>query len=165
MPTTQILLIALIGATPQQAPTHQTPQQAPTHQTPLQHRATKALAGFYGVLEPWQRRGYEAALAGKLEPRTFVVTGYFPSEGHDGLVDCRGNRCHPGVIACNRLPYGTVVALDGWERLFRVEDHGSSANDRRTRARGTWVDVWLERAGDAQGRCDWTPTRGAVVCR
>jgi hypothetical protein len=133
---------------------------------PLQRVAARALAGHYGPLKPWQARGYRKALANGSEPRLFVVTGYFPSEGRSGRVDRRGAPLHPGVIACNRLPYGSYVYLPAWGRLFVVKDCGSSRNDSRrevTRHGGTWAGVYLRRAREAHGRCNWTPTRGSVV--
>ena len=142
------------------------PQAQAMPTDPFQRCATKALRGDYGHLSAWQRVGYQKALANGSQPRTFVITGYFPSEGRDGRIDRKGKPLFEGALACNRLPYGSFVFLPSWGRLFRVVDCGARSNDRRrevTRHGGTWADVWLRRASDAKGRCDWSPTRGLVV--
>lgn len=133
---------------------------------PLQRVAARALSGHYGALQPWQVRGYRLALANGSQARMFVLTGYWPGEGHSGQVDCRGRKLHSGVLACNRLAYGSYVYLPSWGRLFVVKDCGSRANDRRrevTHHGGTWADVYLRRASEARGRANWTPTEGRVV--
>jgi hypothetical protein len=144
------------------------PAPAVVSDDPFRHAARHALAGQYGPLLGWQRRGYQAALAHTPQARTFVLTAYWRGEAGDcGNVDCRGARLHPGVMACNRLPYGTYVFIPSLGRLFIIKDTGSHANDRQSTVRrtgGTWADVFLERrTRDSDGRFDWTPTPGLAV--
>ena len=153
----QILTAALLAA---MSATHDT---IPTD--PFQKCARKAIRGEFGHLAGWQRTGYKRGLSqGVTCSRTLVLTTYYPGEGRDGQVDCRGNKCRPGTLASNRLPHGTVVFIPWTQRLSRVADRGARSNDQRAARRGgVWVDVWLRHPREARGRADWTPTRGAVV--
>jgi hypothetical protein len=146
--------------------------QPPLDPDPVQRVAALALSGRYGPLEPWQRVGYQKAIRNGSEARTFVLTGYGPWEGspgsrkrRDGTIDRKGQPLHDGCLAANRLPYGSYVYLPAWGRLFVVRDCGGPNDQRRevTRHGGTWADVWLRRAREAKGRCDWSPTEGRVV--
>jgi hypothetical protein len=152
----------------------------PPPQTPAQRVAAKALAGDYGKLQDWQRKGYTAILKGT-QPQLLVVTGYGPWEGRDGRVDCRGNKLTLGALASNRLPQGTFVYMPTWGMLFRVVDCGAKSNDDpykggkltsygkalesvgATRDEAFWADVWLGDGLKARGRCDWRPTRAEVA--
>ena len=120
----------------------------PLSSDPLQVCAREALAGKWGVLPEWKSRLYKLALERGLtvRPGLLFVTHYWPGEGRDGQVDCRGNRCTSATAACNELPYGTAVWLDnpcGW-RIVR--DRGARRNDRVARRLGAdfWLDRWSE---------------------
>ena len=146
---TTLLLAALLGV-------------APAQQTPGQRVAARALSGEFGKLAPWQRDGYTRLLR-QPEARTLVLTAYWPAEGRQSQVDCRGRKLTRGAMASNRLPQGTFVYIPSWGRSFRVVDRGSRSNDRRAGSRGTWCDVWVSRSRDARGRCDWTATAAEVA--
>lgn len=112
---------------------------------PLQATAREALAGRWGKLPEWKRRSYQRVIAEGLtvRPGRLWVTHYWPAEGRDGQVDCRGNRCTSRTAACNQLPYGTVVWLQEPCGLRQILDVGARRNDRRARRYG--ADFWLDR--------------------
>ena len=111
---------------------------------PVQRIATKALAGHFGALEPWQREGYQALLNGHKRLRAYR-THYGPYEGRQGRVDARGRPCTMRTLAANRLKRGTWVLLLDEPELRQVLDSGARSNDARFADRhrcDLWVDRW-----------------------
>ncbi len=170
--TAALLALAALTATPALAAEpwksfgSSLPHTAAGDRTPAQRVAVKALAGDYGKLAEWQRKGYAAILRGT-EPRLLVVTGYWHGE-EGGTTTAAGTHCKPGVLASNKLPRWLYVYMPTWGRLFRVEDCGSQRNDKRddvTRhgPNAVWADVWLGDGLRAMGRCDWTATHAEVA--
>ncbi|MCX5751509.1 MAG: hypothetical protein NT099_07585 [Candidatus Saganbacteria bacterium] len=52
-------------------------------------------------------------------------------------ITASGSRCHYGVVACNFLPIGTKVRLEGFgSRVFIVEDRMHRRFSKR-------IDVWM----------------------
>jgi hypothetical protein len=112
---------------------------------PFQVCAREALAGKWGKLQPWQREAYTLGVdsGARVKLGRLWVTHYWPAEGRDGRVDCRGNRCTAKTAACNQLPYGTVVWIEEPCGLRVVLDVGAKRNDRQARRYG--ADFWLDR--------------------
>lgn len=105
---------------------------------PLQRCATRALAGEFGPLRPWQARWYAQALATQPRPRRVWQTQY--GEWDPGRY--RGDRYH---IAANprHLQRGSVVWLSKPGILCVVTNRGADSNDRIAKAHGCdhWVDL------------------------
>jgi len=123
---------------------------SPAESDPFRACAVKALRGDYGELKDWQRTAYQHGLDQGVTVRgTAWVTHYWPAEGRDGQVDCRGNRCTSDIVAANRLPYGTVVWLEAGPicGLRIVKDRGAKRNDRQAEryGAGLWIDRWNPR--------------------
>jgi hypothetical protein len=112
---------------------------------PLQRTARAALAGTYGVLPAWKRTAYQSAVdrGTTVRPGRLWVTHFWPAEGRDGQIDCRGNTCTSRTAACNQLPYGTVVWLENPCGLRTILDRGAKRNDRQAHRYG--ADFWLDR--------------------
>jgi len=136
--TALLLALALVTGMPAGAKT------LPTD--PFQRCAVDALAGKWGALAQWQKDAYRSGLDCGLTVESGLVwiTHYWPAEGRDGQVDCRGNRCTARTAACNKLPYGTVIWLEEPCGLRTVLDVGAKRNDRAARRYGAdfWVDRW-----------------------
>lgn len=109
----------------------------------FQRCRAKALRGDFGVLKPWQYEAYLRAEGVTVRPGRLWVTHYWPAEGRQSQVDCRGNRCTSTTAACNALGYGTVVWLSNPCGLRVIRDRGARRNDRQ--ARRYKADFWLDR--------------------
>ena len=108
--------------------------------------ATKALAGDFGKLAPWQEKGYRALLKADPKPQVAWVTQY--SQYECSTRTASGRRVESGrTLAMLDVPFGTYVLIDlpAGYTLRQVWDRGSRANIRRARSRGaeTWVDVYV----------------------
>jgi len=118
---------------------------------PLQRCATKALSGWFGELEDWQREGYERALQGDVRQVRAWVTTYFPEEGFPrGQTTRYGHGVDERCVAANLLPAYTWV----WHPrtgIRQVLDTGARRNDRVARRKG--ADLWLD---------FWEPVRGSL---
>jgi hypothetical protein len=112
---------------------------------PLQRTARAALAGTYGVLPAWKRTAYQSAVdrGTTVRPGRLWVTHFWPGEGRDGQIDCRGNRCTSRTAACDSLPLDTIVWLENPCGLRVILDRGAARNDRQARKYG--ADFWLDR--------------------
>jgi len=126
----------------------------------FQRCATKALAGAYGTLEPWQIVGYTQALRYTPVKRLAWVTSYFPAEGFARGQQCRwwGAGCSERVAAANELPGFAFVWMPE-TGLRQILDTGADSNDRRARnprrasrrPADHWADFWEEREGSLFG--------------
>ncbi|HOQ98187.1 MAG TPA: hypothetical protein PLJ35_05145 [Anaerolineae bacterium] len=125
-----------------------TAQDLPTD--PLQRCATKALAGHFGKLAPWQAAGYTLALGGKTSVKLAWITTYYPQEGFWRGKGCRwGIGTSERVAAANLLPAKTYLWITNPPHLRQVWDTGAKWNDRVARRKGAdlWVDLWVPRPG------------------
>lgn len=60
------------------------------------------------------------------------------------FITASGQRTRDGIVACNCLPFGTIIEIDGKE--YEVQDR---LNSRYT-CSGLWrIDIWLEYYQDA----------------
>ena len=117
----------------------------------FQRAATKALAGQFGKLKPWQATGYRLGLKRGTTCSTYVwITHYSADEGRDGRIDNKGNACTRRTAAANEIPRGSYVWIEDAGELRQILDSGSRRNDRigrgkdrRVRTPG-WVDVWYK---------------------
>ena len=134
----QLTLLTLLLLTPLYA---RDAQDLPTD--PLQRCATKALAGCFGKLAPWQTAAYRHYLAHGAEKRRVWLTQYGRWEGYRGA---------PYHIAANprHLPMGSVVWLSKPGALRVVTNRGAGYNDAIARRRGCdhWVDLWTRWRGE-----------------
>lgn len=133
--------------------------------------ANKALAGDFGKLADWQRKGYEAGLC-RHRVKMCFLTQYYPQENKafrrkkDGGNCCRwwDAGCSERVIAANRLPAYSFVWIARPAMMRQVLDTGAAYNDRVARAdpaewvtfpgggawgKGAdlWADLWVPRPG------------------
>ena len=121
----------------------------------FQRAATKALAGQFGKLKPWQAKGYSLGLKRGVTCSTYVwLTHYSADEGRDGRIDNKGNACTRRTAAANEIPRGSYVWIEAAGELRQILDSGARRNDRigrrkdrRVRTPG-WVDVWYRRSKD-----------------
>lgn len=128
-----LILLSLLSPAP-------APQTLPAD--PLQRCATRALAGDYGHIAPWQASWYAKALVTEPTPRRVWLTQYGPWEGY------AGDDYHIAANPRYMVP-GTVVWLSKPGRLSVVTNRGASSNDRIARRRGCahWVDLWTRYRG------------------
>jgi len=160
-----ISLAALIGpvsTTPEPPKTHATLPADGRSTCPAKHVrpadllrrcARKALAGHYGMLEAWQREGYERAVEGDVRKVRAWVTTYYPEEGFPRGQETRyGHGVDERCVAANLLPAYTWV----WHPrtgIRQVLDTGARSNDGVARRRGAelWIDYWEPRRGSLWG--------------
>ena len=119
--------------------------------------AHKALAGEFGELEWWQRKGYEEIAAGAEAKRyTAWVTCYSHTDPGCNRTTASGMPVSMRVAAMLDQPWGTFVLihLPGGFELRQVYDTGSRKNrhraqhpprDKRGRLVRQPADVWLDR--------------------
>ena len=73
-----------------------------------------------------------------------VATAYTSAvEETDGnpFITASGSHVHWGTVACNSLPFGTLVKIKGYgDKIFRVEDRGGSAFT---------LDIWMQTKAQA----------------
>lgn len=61
------------------------------------------------------------------------------------FITASGTQTRDGIVACNCLPFGTVIEIDG--KFYEVEDRMNS----RYTCDGIWkVDIWMEHYEDAK---------------
>lgn len=131
--------------------------------------ANKALAGDFGPLQEWQRRGYQIGLEAGTLQKTAWVTTYYPQEGFTTKSrTASGYPCSLRVCAANLEDQYTFVWFPNPCHLRQVLDTGAHFNDRIARApKGTpvhvsyrgrewtaygkgadlWLDLWVPRPG------------------
>lgn len=172
--TAAVILVACIAVPVAAA------QQTSLPCDPVQRVATKALTEAYGVLEPWQREGYELCLAqdARIAGRA-LVTHYGPPRFKRGARVRYGIRLSERVVAAimvdrtrreglvpNRIlwsgDYVLVRLSRGWE-LRQVLDTGAMSNWGKARRKGCtlWLDRWTGHQATKQRtwQCDFVPIR------
>ena len=124
---------------------------------PLKRAAARAINGDFGVLEEWQRVGWQRVLDhGTDRPQTAWITNYWTGEPGVGTVCASGRSVETGRTAAmlhhtgRRLRSGEfgdfyVLELPGGYELRQVWDTGSPANLGRAERRGavTWLDRYV----------------------
>jgi hypothetical protein len=117
---------------------------------PFQACAEKVVAGVYPC-SPEKLAVYRRGLAAGVTVKGRVfLTAYYPWEGRDGRIDCRGNTCTPLTCSANRLAYGTWVWIEEPCGLRKVLDRGARSLNRAADRRGCdlWIDLWMTRGMD-----------------
>ena len=120
------------------------PEQLPSD--PFLATAVRVVRGDFGPQPEWRMQAYQRGLREGVTVRGHVwLTAYYPWEGHDGRVDCKGNHCTLRTAAANRLPYGSYIWVAEPCQMRQVLDRGSERNDRIADRRGCslWADLWM----------------------
>ena len=175
MSITHLLLAAIAGCT---APGARVAPPAPTLPTdPFQRVATRALAGEFGELEPWQAAGYSRGLElGLTASQALVLTQYNYHEP-DGKIDRRGRACSLRTCAVSQERFRHLENAWIWtpKGIRQVRDSGANSNERHKNFRAAvkraglsepiWCDYWYKSASHARraGVDGWVGTVGAVV--
>lgn len=149
---TDITAALILGMTLMQAPA-----DGAEPRDPFTTCATRALAGEFGPLKPWQRAAYERGLVHAHKDRVWL-TQYGP-------WDPGRYKGAPYHIAANVLPRESVVWLEKPGQLRVVTNCGAAYNDRVARADPSeWVRLPKGKKVKGKG-CDywadlWTRYKG-----
>lgn len=79
---------------------------------------------------------------------TVGATSYYPPES-SAYKDSLGHRCTLNTVACNKLPIGTKVWIEG-VGVRTVLDRGAKGNDYYFATRNNcdvWMDIWYPHRG------------------
>lgn len=74
----------------------------------------------------------------------WVATAYCSCEkccGKSDGITASGVKAHDGTVACNWLPFGTNLLIDG--KLYTVEDRGSKKHFGTKDEQRKRVDIWF----------------------
>lgn len=126
--------------------------------------ARKAINGYFGELQEWQRVGYTRILDRGTTEKTAWITPYWIGEPGVDDETASGRKVELGRTAAmleprwGEIPYGTFVLIetgygqrDGLHKYWRgyilrqVWDTGSTRNKQRALALGaeTWIDLYM----------------------
>jgi hypothetical protein len=116
--------------------------------------ARKAINGYFGELQEWQRVGYTRILDRGTTEKTAWITPYWIGEPGVDDETASGRKVELGRTAAmleprwGEIPYGTFVLISTAEGhiLRQIWDTGSRANAGRARRRGaeTWIDIYVD---------------------